>query len=308
MVGGMDIPLLRIYPVSAVLLILTACATATPYPVTGGPQANALVKGDSVMDALIPGMTVVAIESVDGKDIKGTQSSLLLPPGHYTLTVHCVTPGTNAGDDPISIYRDLVFSVVAGHEYTVDGDSVDSGPEGVEVEPTAHIAVFDSIECVPYVYDSTGGRDPYSESVTFAPPGDWSRVDDDAQAGYAYTEKVPKGQDSKDWRIMLKTESFTRPMYSGSAEDLYQDHVTDRKSKCPNLQVTVRSEKTDDVTYEFDYPSDCRATETHAEYGRFLTGTYGVYRAAVLSRDPVQAADAAAWLAALQSAAASQDQ
>jgi hypothetical protein len=268
-------------------ILLGACATATPFKVSGGQQNNALIKGTAALSFLLPQKNTADIEAVNGKAIGASEASVILPPGSYTFTVHCQASGFFG-----STYfgkRDLTFAVEAAHEYQFESDP----PLG------------DSKECDPYVYDSTGARSAYSETIdiplSVSEKNQWHSLSAGAHAGHTVVDLIPKGQSGNNWQQMIEIESWTKLMFPGTAHDFFQQQAANARKNCPNTRVNVLSESATDVTYEFETGSDCTGTDVRSQFGRFLTGKYGTYHAVFISRIQIPDTDKTKWLAALHS-------
>lgn len=280
-----DVIGLRLSLSFALILALAACATATPLPVTGGQQDNALVKGTAAL-SFMANTSAADIEAVDGIALKSSESSALVPPGHHSFSVQCTTPALfgamNFGK------ATLAFDAEAGHIYQFDSD----GPQG------------DSKDCAPYVYDATGGRGAYSESVNLPlskeDAANWHRVQGGARGGHTVVDSVPRDQSGKDWQQMVEIESWTKLMFPGTADSFFQQQVANARKTCPDVRVSVSSENANDVIYGFDIPASCAGTDVRSQLGRFQTGQLGIYHATLISRVPLSDADKAKWMKLLE--------
>lgn len=260
------------------VLALTGCATANPFPVTGGEQENAVVDAHAGLSFLVNNGNSVYIRSVNGVAVGENFSSVMLPPEKYTLDVVCESPSVGQYGE-----GKLTISVQAGRHYELD---FDSAPDGKH--------------CQPFVYDSTGGRGAYSETahvpLSKEETANWDRLRSNPHAGHAVVDWIPRSQSDDDWLQMLEVESWTKLMFPGTADAFFQQQAANARKACADIQVTVNSESADDVTYEFETPASCSGTQVRSQFGRFLTGQFGIYHAAFISRTPVQDPDRAKWI------------
>jgi hypothetical protein len=277
---------LKLALASTIFLTLAACATATPFQVSGGEKDNAVVSGTSGLSFLKPNGDTASIQSVNGKPLGASESSVMLPPGHYTFSVRCFLGGNllraaSFGNQDISI------DVEAGHQYQFDVDP----PDG------------DSKECASYVYDSTDGRQAYSETAHIpldkGEAGKWKSADGGAHAGHTVADVIPKGQNEKNWQQMFEIESWTKLMFPGTADAFFQQQVANAKKICADTAVNVILETPDDISYEFEIGAGCSGTQIRSQFGRFLTGKLGIYHAVFISHISVPEADKTKWLKSL---------
>lgn len=264
------------------VLALTGCATANPFPVTGGEQENAVIDAHAGLSFLVNNGNSVYVRSVNGVKVGENFSSVMLPPEKYTLDVVCESAS-------MGLYGEakLTIAALAGHHYELD---FDSGPGGKQ--------------CQPYVYDSTGGHGPYSETahlpLSKEETAKWDRLRSSPRAGHAVVDWIPRSQSDDDWLQMIEVESWTTLMFPGTADAFFQQQVANARKTCADTQVTVNSESADEVTYEFEVPASCSGTQVRSQFGRFLTGTFGIYHAVLISRTPVQDPDRTKWINTLQ--------
>ncbi len=301
---------LRLVALVGVMALLSACATATPFPITGGPQDNAVVHGTPAIDMLGDS---AFIEAVDDQPLKASENSVILPPGSHSFSVRCnasvpVSPGSTEFDTYPG-KQDITFTVEAGHQYQLMSDPPQDG--------VGH--------CIPYMYDSTGGRGRYSETATVVLDGksfDGSSphqlYGDDPQGhsrdivliegsfleAYLVSSIVANkpGHFDDDWQQLAEFNSWTKIMFSQSADDQFKLRVTQLGEDCPDVKVTIVSESTDDVTYEFEGDGKCADVNGHSQMGRYLTGPFAVDQVELISYDPLQDADKTKWAQALHDA------
>ncbi len=289
--------------IAATILVLAACATAQPFQVSGGPQNNALVEGDSGAMSWLPGgHNLVFIESINGKKIGASESQVLLPPGKYTFGLQCEIDFIVFGTQTFMGNQNLAFNVEAGHTYkfmaelakqTVQGNSIFAKTYNDEKANS----------CIAFVYDATGSKGPYPETVHVVPPHDPSgwKGSGKAYAGHSIQDWLLNGEDENHWNQMIEIEFWSNLMYPESADQLYHARIADAEKQCPGTQSTRISESTNDFIFELQN-SGCAASAARFQLSRFMTGKYGVYEVSYLSSNPVTEGEIAAWLKVLQNA------
>lgn len=284
-----------------VVSILTACATATPFSISGGSQQNAIIKGDSGFFSGIPTPGSYAfLETINGKSIGGSDSSALVPPGTYAVKVDCEI---HNGSIFLQGSRIITFTVEPGHTYEF---AVDPSHETISGHSffTKMFNNEGANSCKPFAYDATGGTGPYPETVHVVnPPNAGAQWNGSGQAygGHSIQDWVPKLQSANHWNEMIEIEYWSRLMYPKTADALFHSRVASAVKQCPGTQLTVLTESTDQVIFEMAAPT-CAANKVRTQLSRFMTGEYGIYEISYLSINPLNDADRTAWLQALQNA------
>lgn len=265
-------------------ILLCACATATPFRLTGGQKDNALIEGDSGMlnTMPVPG-SFAFLEKINGKDLNASQSDALIPPGKYTIGVDCQI---HAGTLFLQDHQDITFSVLAGHVYKFQTNIEDRNSG-----------------CNTFPYDATGGAGPYPETVHIDPPANDNQWKGSGKAygGHSIQDWVPNGQNQDHWTRMIEIEYWSNLVFPQSADEFFESQVIKATQTCPDLKTSITSEKKDDVIYRFDN-NDCKSSDIRAQIGRFMTGKYGVYEVTYMSKLPIADTSWKDWLQSLENA------
>ncbi|HKT31510.1 MAG TPA: hypothetical protein VJS89_03315 [Gammaproteobacteria bacterium] len=290
----------KLFFLSCLALLIAACATATPFAISGGAQQNATIEGDSGFFEGMPTPGGYAfLEAINGKNISSSASSAMVPPGTYKVSVECEI---HAGSQFIQGSQTITFTVEAGHIYKF---AVDPAEQKVSGHSVMTKIFGDEVEvCKPFVYDATGGAGPYPETAHVTnPPGagsDWNGSGK-AYGGHFIQDWVPKLQSEDHWNEMLEIEYWSKLMFPETADQLFHARIDSAEKQCPGIHLTVLSETSDDVYFILEN-SSCAASPVREQLARFMTGHYGVYEVSYLSINPITDADKTAWLQALHNA------
>ena len=286
---------------SCLALLIAACATATPFAITGGPEQNAIIQGDSGFFEGMPTPDGYAfLEAINGKSVGGSDSSALVPPGKYTVKIDCEI---HNGSVLLQGSQDITFTVEAGHTYKFDVD-----PSHETISGHSFFAKMFNNEgansCGPFAYDATDGASPYPETVHVVNPpntGSHWKGSGKAYGGHSIQDWVPELQDEDNWNEMLEIEYWSKLMFPQTADDFFHSRIASAMKQCPGIQITVLSESDNDVSFQLENPG-CALNKVHTQLSRFMTGKYGVYEVSYLSVNPVSDANKSAWLQALHNA------
>ncbi len=291
-------------------LLLAGCALSGPVPVT--PGTNAVVEATSAVSNALSQSNHVTMESVNGKPVGMTESTLELPPGQYAIDAEC-TAYDDAGD-VFSGKGTIDAPLQAGHRYVFTTEDPTKRSLGESFWVLTHSGPFKkpsqlegflmslSDDCAPFLYDATSDRNPYPEQVTLVPPTldkGWKSIADDRHAGHWLVDEIPMDESVTDSKTVMETEYWSKLMYPKSADALFKERMQAIKKTCPDVQLTVSTETDDTVDYDLEI-TGCASTSVKSELGHYLSGQYGVHRAAVLSRETLTEPDKAAWAQSLK--------
>lgn len=294
----------------AVLAAVAACHDTKPDATPAAPATTAVIKVASSPSG--GGVTVMMDGSPvlihDGADIA---------PGRHSFSVTCYVVYTRPAlvmdvKETLTGHGSFNLDAQAGHEYTFDTDTPELRSDG----------------CQPYLAETTGDRDLYSETLLFKPDestyGKWhdfasleydahqekDRLPADeyrAQLRHIGTLAPAVAHARGGWAHMLETETWEKLSYPDSAEARFQGLSAAVKAACPGSQVTALSESVDDVTYDLEIGADCAAGNGRSQLGRFMTGRYEILGIALIARVPLSQAEKDTWFSVFKAATVKED-